>query len=338
MWSPAGLQVRGALAGRCMRRGFHRAGASRPAGGPGRLPPLGDGAERLAEAADGGARSRGRLPGRRRRAGTCGAGLRHRARRPLQQLLSAADARVALPMTAGVSSLNLATAVSAVLFVLRERGAGERLAQLPEGRAWGRSGRPRGGRSRQRRATAAPRSGTGRRRRRGSWASPGSAPRDRLGLGRDLTQNDHLLTTTQRRPAGRASASGYEGHPSPSREDLPPLGSSSRRASSPGCATGRPASTSCERRPQPLGALRRVAEVGVGRAAVREPGRRRRRRHPAWSSRRTRARPAATRRAGRASANSPAPRRAPASPPASHADSASASLRLIWSTRTPRSA
>ena len=39
------------------------------------------------------------------------------------ELLARADARVALPMSAGVSSLNLATAVSAVLFVLRERSA-----------------------------------------------------------------------------------------------------------------------------------------------------------------------------------------------------------------------
>ena len=39
------------------------------------------------------------------------------------ELLARADARVALPMSPGVSSLNLATAVSAVLFVLRERSA-----------------------------------------------------------------------------------------------------------------------------------------------------------------------------------------------------------------------
>jgi RNA methyltransferase, TrmH family len=39
------------------------------------------------------------------------------------ELLALADARVALPMSPGVSSLNLATAVSAVLFVLGERSA-----------------------------------------------------------------------------------------------------------------------------------------------------------------------------------------------------------------------
>ena len=45
--------------------------------------------------------------------------LRHRARRPQRGLLARADARVALPMRAGVSSLNLATSVAAVLFSLR---------------------------------------------------------------------------------------------------------------------------------------------------------------------------------------------------------------------------
>ena len=39
------------------------------------------------------------------------------------ELLARADARAALPMRPGVSSLNLATAVSAVLFVLAERSA-----------------------------------------------------------------------------------------------------------------------------------------------------------------------------------------------------------------------
>jgi TrmH family RNA methyltransferase len=39
-----------------------------------------------------------------------------------EQLLAGADARVAIPMRAGVSSLNLATAVAAVLFAVRLRG------------------------------------------------------------------------------------------------------------------------------------------------------------------------------------------------------------------------
>ena len=42
------------------------------------------------------------------------------------QLLARADARLALPMRPGVSSLNLATAVSAVLFVLALGPVGDR--------------------------------------------------------------------------------------------------------------------------------------------------------------------------------------------------------------------
>jgi RNA methyltransferase, TrmH family len=50
------------------------------------------------------------------------------------QLIAAADARVSIPMRPGVSSLNLATSVAAVLFVWRLLAAGEDLASIPASR------------------------------------------------------------------------------------------------------------------------------------------------------------------------------------------------------------
>ena len=183
-------------------------------------------------------------------------------------------------------------------------------------------------------APAARRSGTGRRRRRGSSASPGSprrppAPRStisRTSTGTSVAERGAQLG--QRRRVRRAALPVQELYFHLIEQ---PTGLVS------GLATGRPASTSSSAARSQLRVQRRVAVVGVRRAAVDDARRvgdehvRRRLRAPgardllrlvvAGRARRTRPR-----------------RRAPSSPRASRAGSLTASLALICRKRTPRSA